>query len=157
MKRYRFTAGVLAVLAVSSFAWADYRFDDLYGPSGISDQWMVISNARDTFGASHSTPIDVSGDLLTADDAVLNVLTGQSENEIADNSLNTLFFVAAEGEGTFTMNFRAPAIPVWDAATPNLQLSTPFSEGLTDNEAWIDTKISQGQPEGRDGSWRTRS
>ena len=156
MKHFRFTAGVVFILAVSaSIGLADYRFDDLYGPSGISGQWMILNDAHDTWGASHTTAIDVSGDLLSDTDAVLNVLSGNADNLPDDRTLDTMFFVAADGEGDFTMNFRAPDPQQWDIATPNLQLSTPFSEELTINEAWGDVKTPAGTPEGYDALWKS--
>lgn len=152
------TAGVFAILAALSAlspASADYRFDDLMGPSGISYQWMILNDSGFTFGDSHSTAIDVSGDMVSSSEALLQVLSGKAESDIYDNSLNTFFFVTANGQGEFTMNFRSPTLEQFNPVTPNLQLSTPWNEALTVNEAYTDTKTALGQPDGYDATWRS--
>lgn len=124
----------------------------MMGPSGISYQWMVLNDNGDTFGGSHALHVDVSGDVLTSGaDAVLNVLSGTSATEITDRSLNTFFLVVAEGQGEFTMNFRAPDLSQqFDVSTPNLAMSTPWDTDATQRELYIDTKEAQGQPTGKD-------
>ena len=55
MYRLRKAALLLSVVAVvaltAGVCSADYQFDDLPGPSGVSSQWMVINETGDTFGA----------------------------------------------------------------------------------------------------------
>ena len=160
MKYSRLSAGLLLVFAAvfSCIApcWADYQFDDLMGPSGISYQWMVLNDGGETFGGSHLVSVDVSGDVLTNNDAVLNVLSGTSATEITDRSLNTFFLVVAEGQGEFTMNFRVPDLSQqFDVATPNLAVSTPWDADLTQRELYVDTKEPV-QPSGSayDSLWR---
>ena len=160
MKYTRVSAGgflVLAALLSASIAFADYRFDDLMGPSGISYQWMVLNDNGDTFGGSHLLSVDVSGDVITNNDAVLNVLSGNSQTTITDRSLNTFFLVVADAYGDFTMNFRAPDLAQqFDVATPNLALSTPWDADATLRELYTDTKQPLGQPSGAayDNLWR---
>ena len=161
LKYSRFPAGLLLVLAAIflciGICWADYQFDDLMGPSGISYQWMVINDNGDTFGGSHSLPVDVSGDVLTSGTTgTLNVLSGNSTTEITDRSLQTFFLVVADGQGDFTMNFRVPDLSQqFNIATPNLALSTPWDTDLTQRELYIDTKQALGKPEGNyDDLWR---
>ena len=156
LKCFRSTAGAIlifaAVFGFAGAAFCDYQFDDLYGPSGISYQWMVLNDAGETFGASHSTPINVSGDLLTTDNPVLNVLNGSSVSEVTDRSLNTFFLVVADEHGEFDMNFRAPSLAQqFDVATPNLALSTLVSEN---DVYYTDTKTSKGPVSGYDPLWR---
>ena len=157
MTRFRKTAGVLAALAVVSClataGYSDYQFDDLYGPSGISYQWMVLNDGGETFGDTHSVSIDVSGDILTSGTAVLNVLNGKSESVINDRSLNTLFLVVADDNGEMGMNFRVPSLEdQFDVATPNLALSTLVRE---DAVPYTDTKTAYGWPGGDyDQLWR---
>ncbi|MBQ7154628.1 MAG: hypothetical protein IJR85_03605 [Synergistaceae bacterium] len=160
MHTKRFHAGILVILAAVfacvSPGYADYRFDDLMGPSGISYQWMILNNSGFTFGDSHSTAIDVSGDMVSGSEALLEVLSGKAESPIYDNSLNTFFLVTANGLGEFTMNFRSPTLQQFNPVTPNLQLSTPWNENLTINEAYTDTKTALGQPDGNyDALWRS--
>ena len=153
MKRFSIAAGVLIILAVLSCsnANADYQFDDLQGPSGISYQWMILNNAANTFGASHEYAIDVSGDIITTGDAILNVLNGDSVNEITDRSLHTFYIVAVDGHAEFDMNFRSPAMR-FDVATPNLALTTITNEN---DVPYIDTKTPIDVPTGDyDPLWR---
>lgn len=127
------------------------------GPSGSSYQWMVLNDGGETFGGSHLLSVDVSGDVLTTNDAVLNVLSGTSATEITDRSLNTFFLVVAEGQGDFTMNFRVPDLSQqFDVATPNLAVSTPWDADATQRELYVDTKQALGQPSGSnyDNLWR---
>ena len=151
LTRFKLAAGVILTLAAMALpARADYRFDDLMGPSGKSYQWMVINDSGNTFGDSHLEAVDVSGDVLTSDSSVINVLNGQSETDITDRSLHTFFFVAADGEGDLTMNFKAMTLgQELDIATPNLQLSTPYDEQETTRRLYVDTKEPLGQPTGK--------
>ena len=60
-------AGValLCLLLSGTEAGADYQFDDLYGPSGVGAQWMVITGGTDTVGdAASQIPLRVSGDIV---------------------------------------------------------------------------------------------
>lgn len=158
MLRFSRSPGVLlflaALLGYSCSASADYKFDDIMGPSGISYQWMVINQTGDTFGASHSTPIDLSADVLSEGDAVLEVLSGNSASAISDHSLSTLFFVLTEGHGEFDFNFRSPAL-LFDVATPSLGLTTIVDEN---SAPYTDTKTALGHPGGTyDQLWRKYS
>ena len=160
MKYSRLSAGLLlvfaAVFSCIASCWADYQFDDLMGPSGSSYQWMVLNDGGETFGGSHLLSVDVSGDVLTTNDAVLNVLSGTSATEITDRSLNTFFLVVAEGQGEFTMNFRVPDLSQqFNVATPNLAMSTPWDADATQRELYVDTKEPV-QPSGSayDSLWR---
>ena len=155
----RFSLVFAAVLLLSAACYANYRFDDLLGPSGISYQWMVINPNGDTFGGSHSLPIDVSGDVLTsASDAVLNVLSGNSTTTISDRSPEAFFLVVADGHGDLTMNFRAPDLSQqFNVATPNLSLFTPWDEQATQSELYVNNlDIVSGEPSGTnyDALWR---
>lgn len=153
MKRFSFSVRIITFLAVfsCSCAFADYQFDDIQGPSGVSYQWVILNNASNTFGNSHAAAIDVSGDVLTGGEAVLDVLNGNSASAITDRSLSTFFIVAVDGHSEFDMNFRSPAMR-FDVATPNLQQMTITNEAAT---PYIDTKTANGKPEGDyDDLWR---
>ena len=163
MKYSRLSAGLLLVFAAvfSCIApcWADYQFDDLLGPSGISYQWMVINKNGDTFGGPHTLPVDVSGDVLTsASDAVLNVLSGKSTTAVTDREAEVFFLVVAEGHGDLTMNFRAPDLSQqFNVATPNLSLFTPWNDQATQSELFVNNKtVVSGEPSGSDydALWR---
>ncbi len=155
MKSIFVTAGAFTVLAVGlcSVSYADYQFDDLQGPSGVSYQWMVLNNASNTFGDSHATAIDVSGDLITNNEGVLEVLSGKSESVITDRSLSTFFITAIDGYAEFDMNFRSPTLRF--PTTPNLELSTITNEN---DVPYNDKKGPKGHPGGNyDESWRKYS
>lgn len=156
MKRFVMPASLALILAAVlwSGAYADYQFDDLQGPSGISYQWMILNDASNTFGSSHASPIDVSGDVLSNGDAILDVLNGSSDNEITDRSLHTFFITAVDGHAEFDMNFRSPTLR-FEAATPNLALSTITNEN---DVPYTDTKQAVGHPGGDyDATWRKYS
>lgn len=149
MTCFRKTAGILimfaAVFGVSRYAEANYRFDDLYGPSGISFQWMVLNDSYQTFGGSHKISMDVSGDLLTTGEAVLRVLTGESTTPLSDRNLNTMFWVLAGSEGDFAINFGSPEMQ-FDVPTGDIALGTPTGESRT---SYYSTKESLGQSRGK--------
>ncbi|MDR1873466.1 MAG: hypothetical protein LBQ90_00425, partial [Synergistaceae bacterium] len=58
-------SAVLLVMSASA-GEADYQFDDLYGPSGVEAQWMVVEGENmDTGGDSTKrAPIDAEGNLV---------------------------------------------------------------------------------------------
>lgn len=153
MSRFFFAAFACSIFSLAPLqAHADFQFDDLLGPSGVSYQWMILNNAAETFGAPHSVPVDVSGDVLTTGDAILEVSSGYSANPITDRNLHTLFFVLADDHGEFDMNFRSPSLS-FDLATPNLALSTILNENSV---PYTDTKTANGKPDGAqyDALWR---
>lgn len=162
MKVTRTTAGLLCIFAVifgfASSGRADYKFDDIYGPSGRSYQWMILNRAGDTVGESHRVAIDVSGDVINASDSILNVLSGTSETEISDRELDTIFIVTAEGQAEFTVNYRAQTLnQEYEIAAPYLGMSTPWDEQATTNELYTGTEESLGKPAGNqyDALWRS--
>ncbi|MBR0249242.1 MAG: hypothetical protein IJQ70_09740 [Synergistaceae bacterium] len=131
MYSLRKAALVLAVIAISAgISYADYQFDDLQGPSGVSSQWVVINDTNDTFGASHSEAVRISADLLTSGIARLDVISGNSANTVQDRNLQTFFLVLSEGAGQFDMSMRSQAL-AFDVSTPNLGLNTIVNENLT--------------------------
>lgn len=157
MKFLKKTAGVLIIMLAVMFlsggvSFADYEFDDLVG-NGIGTQWMIINEAGDTFGNTYGEAIDVSGDLLTNNEAILNALNGKSASTITDRSVQTLFLVLVNGNGEFTMNFTSPNMS-FDATTPNLSVSTMNNINST---PYIAQKTAMGQPTGKsyyDATWR---
>ncbi len=156
LKRFIIAAGTLSILAVGlcGVTYADYQFDDLEGPSGKSYQWMILNKAANTFGDSHKSAIDVSGDVLMNEESVLDVLSGKSENEITDRSLHTFFITTIDGHAEFDMNFRSPTMR-FDVATPNLSLSTMTNEN---DVPYTDMKEAKGHPgTGYDETWRKYS
>ncbi|MBQ7592717.1 MAG: hypothetical protein IJU48_00010 [Synergistaceae bacterium] len=156
MSYLRKIAGILIIFAVMSggLAYADYQFDDLLGPSGVSYQWMMLNNGGETFGAKHAVAIDVSGDILTTGDAILEVQNGDSASTITDRNLHTFFFVLTDGHGEFDMNFRSPTMS-FDVATSNIGVDTSLNENST---YYYDTKTANGRPEGDyDALWRNYS
>lgn len=130
---------ILAVIVITAgTASADYQFDDLQGPSGVSSQWMVINDTNDTFGGSYSDAVRISADLLTSGTAILDVLSGSSANTVQDRNLQTFFLVLSEGQGQFEMNMRSQAL-AFDVSTPNLGVNTIVNENMT---PYVDTKTA---------------
>ena len=128
-------------------AHADYQFDDMYGTSGKSYQWMILNPSDQTFGDTHQEAIDVSID----NNAVIEVLSGQSESEISSRELGTLFMTAANGQSDFTLNLRAPTLAgSSDIAAPYLELSTPWNRNATEADLYIATVSNLDTPSGQD-------
>ena len=157
MKRYLSAALVLAVFfMLSGRSYAEYNFDDLLG-NGKSPQWMIITDAADTFGGPGSEALDISGDLLSdPNDAILNVLNGTPTTGTASRNIHTLFIVLAEGYGEFAMNFGSPNMS-WDVTGSNLGVNTIVNEYDTPYSA---VKTSGGQPSGKtyySALWRNYS
>ncbi len=128
MKHLRLAAGVFIMIAVFFLSAlpsiADYQFDDIEGPSGISSQWVIINDEFDTFGATHTEAIRISGDLLTANTATVNVINGSPDvSSVSNRNLHTFFIVLAEGEGDFDMNMRSQTLD-FDVSSPVLGLNT---------------------------------
>ena len=130
MKQLRLAAGLLAMIAVfflsAQPSRADYQFDDIEGPSGISSQWVIINDETDTFGATHTEALRISADLLTPGTAAINVING-SPSTVSDRNLQTFFLVVAEGEGDFDMNLRSQTVD-FDVSTPQSVLDTTVNE-----------------------------
>ena len=81
-------AGValLCLLLSGTEAGADYRFDDLFGPSGVGAQWMVITGGMDTVGdAAAQVPMKVSGDIVSDRSSVV-VTNGRTEEPLGDEA-----------------------------------------------------------------------
>ena len=158
VKRSSMTAGiVLAVMFFCGTASADYRFDDLGGASGISFQWMVLNTAGQTFGGSHSEPIDIRGRLVLDTNADLEVLSGSSTTPLTNRELSAMFWVVAmeTGPGRFTMNFGSDEIlnndDVPDPSTPDIGLGTTvyeYSSGTPFTSLYSSYKLSGGQSTG---------
>lgn len=131
MQYFRKTAAVItAVMFLSAPALADYCFDDLYGGSGTSTQWVIVNDAGDTFGASHSLPIHVSSDLIGINNVAINVLNGNSDSTVLDRSLQTFFLVLADGTGEFDMAMKSQTLSL-DVSTPEIGDNTIVVENLT--------------------------
>ena len=149
-------AGVLIILAIfSGIAFAEgegYRFDDLYGPSGKSWQWMVINTGTDTFGADHQTAIDISSDLILSDSGVVDVINGTPNSTIFPNrSLSTLFLVLSDGYGEFSMDIHSPRIR-HEATTNDVKLGSSTSETNAPYTASV-TATGPVSKDGYDSQW----
>ncbi len=144
---------ILAVVVMSAGffpAYADYQFDDLQGPSGVSTQWVVINDTNDTFGASYGEAVRISADLLSSGTAILNVLSGNSNSIVQDRNLQTFFLVLSNGAGQFDMAMRSQAL-AFDVSTPNLGVNTIVNENMT---PYIDTKTADQSGE-TTSEWKT--
>ena len=154
-KVFRKTAGILIIIAVMFIcvgtSYADYKFDDMYGTSGKSYQWMILNRSGQTFGDTHQEAIDVSGDIITSNANSLYVLNGRTESDLADRELYTMFLVAADGKSDFTVNFRAlPLANHTDIASPYLEVSTPWDRSATEYDLYTATLSILNPPSGKD-------
>lgn len=122
--------GVIAVVALSAgVSRAMYQFDDVLAGSGVSSQWVIINDTNDTFGATHSEPIMISTDLLTAGTARVDVVNGEPDT-VADRNMQTFFYVLTEGEGNFDVSMRSQTLDS-DVSTPLPGMDTIVTENLT--------------------------
>ena len=147
-KNFSRFAGVIFILALftSSACAAGYRFDDLYGPSGISYQWMVV-NGSGTFGARHQTAAAISTDLILSEYGIVDVVNGTPDAAtLSDRSLSTLFFVLSDGYGEFSMDIHSPRVP-GEAVANDIQFGSGTNES---NASYINTVTPNG-PVSRDG------
>jgi hypothetical protein len=106
--------------ALSAPAGAEYRFDDVYGPSGKGAQWMAVTTNDNTAGAPTTrkvntvpipAPMDAEADLPTGRNPVYLTNGGAAHEPI-----NTLFLVLPDNpdplipDGTLWVSFdRVPA------------------------------------------------
>ena len=162
-KVFRKTADILLFMAVMFIcvrpSHADYKFDDMYGTSGKSYQWMILNPSGQTFGDTHQVAVDVSGDIITSGTGTLNVLSGRSETDLAGRELYAMFLAAADGQSDFTVNFRAlPLADNYDVAAPYLELSTPWDRNATERDLYTATFSMLNPPSGKDyydALWRS--
>ncbi|MBQ7263382.1 MAG: hypothetical protein IJR14_06630 [Synergistaceae bacterium] len=154
MRKIHVAAGALLLIALSvSGAGARYRFDDLYGPSGIGTQWMVITGGGDTVGdkaelggvgqaTTPGQPLDASGDIVSGRYSV-EVWNGRStdpRDEWTNRDIHTMFLVLPERQGSMTVNFKSTygvvqgAYPN-DAVTPDVLVDfrTPLPYNVRKN------------------------
>ena len=92
------------------------------------------SSMKTAIRSARHIPID----LLTSGTAQLDVISGNSANNITNRNLQTLFLVLSNGSGQFDMSMRSQAL-AFDVSTPNLGVNTIVNENLT---PYIDTKTA---------------
>lgn len=118
---------VLFASSCLSIASAEYRFDDIYGPSGIGGQWIAVTAGGDTVGAPLTTTMLTGADFVNVRDSVkiLNRLP-------AGESIESLFMVIPESTATLGILFS------WLVATPP---GTAYTQDiLTDFKAYTAVK-----------------
>ena len=122
-------AGValLCLLLSGTEAGADYQFDDLYGPSGVGAQWMVITGGMDTVGdAAAQVPMKVSGDIVSDRNSVV-IMNGRTEEPLGDEAnrdIRAMFLVLTGTQASMKVGFdySGPG----DAVTPDGLVDNPF-------------------------------
>ena len=103
-------AGValLCLLLSGTEAGADYRFDDLFGPSGVGAQWMVITGGMNTVGdAAAQTPMIVSGDIVSDRNHVV-IMNGRTEEPLGDEAnrdIRAMFLVLTGTQAKMGVHF----------------------------------------------------
>ena len=127
MRKFCWAMGILMVAVFLSLppAEADYKFDDLYPPSGVGEQWMVVTGSGATLGAPagwdvdnaklKETPLEASADIVAGRDPIL--LVTRTMGNIATHGIYAMFFVHAGTSGKLTVDFHAPDINQLDEAT----------------------------------------
>ncbi len=130
---------------------AGYEFDDLMG-NGYTSQWVVLNDVDQTYGGNYDEAVSVSSDVLSSspNNAVVNILSGKSDEVISSSVPRLLFLVLAEGYGEFYMNFKAEDLS-FDVSTPNLGFNTIVNDN---NITYVDTKEPQGSPEDLGAEWQ---
>ena len=117
MRSFFRVAGGAVVLCLSCLllsgteAGADYRFDDLFGPSGVGAQWMVITGGMNTVGdAAAQTPMIVSGDIVSARNSV-EIVNGRTQNPLplGNRDIHTMFLVLTGTQASMDVNFTFPS------------------------------------------------
>ena len=124
-------AGValLCLLLFGTKAEADYRFDDLFGPSGVGAQWVVITGGMDTVGdAAAQVPMQVSGDIVSDRNSVV-IMNGRTEEPLGDEAnrdIRAMLLVLTGDRGSLGVNFAYSG--TGDAVTPDaLLLNSVYS------------------------------
>ena len=139
MRSFFRVAGGAAVLCLSCLllsgteAGANYRFDDLFGPSGVGAQWMVITGGTDTVGdAAAKVPMQVSGDIVSDRNSVV-IMNGRTKDPLGDEAnrdIHAMFLVLTGDRGSMGVNFAYSGTD--DAVTPDaLLLNSVYSAQKT--------------------------
>lgn len=119
MRRISRAAGTAAAFCLSCLllsgteAGANYRFDDLYGPSGVGAQWMVITGGMNTVGdAASAQPLRVRGEIVSGRNSVQvengrTTLPADTDAEI-NRDIHTMFLVLTGTEASMRVAFASP-------------------------------------------------
>ena len=160
MRNFWWAVGILTVAAALSIspAEADYKFDDLLRPSGVGEQWMVVTGGDLTLGAPagwlddaenssvKETPLEASGDIVSGRNAVV-LVNGNSERKLSDTEnrdIYAMFFVHAGTSGKLTVDFHAPSIN--EATTPDvLEGSFPDYQVAKTDKGTVKTTVKRYQ------------
>lgn len=91
---------LLLLLAFPMAGWGMYRFNDVYGPSGIGAQWMALTGNGDSGGSSAVTPMNTAANFVDARNSVLLMNGGVSSEDLL-----AVFLVLPDIRGTFSVGF----------------------------------------------------
>ena len=129
---FRIAGGTLVLclsclLLSGTEAGANYRFDDLFGPSGVGAQWMVITGGMDTVGdAAAQVPMKVSGDIVSDRNSVV-IMNGRTEEPLGDEAnrdIRAMFLVLTGTQASMKVGF--DYLGSGDAVTPDGLVDNPF-------------------------------
>ena len=155
MRGFKKTAGIFVfilsvIFLVIGTSYAGYEFDDLMG-NGYTAQWMAINQIGATLGGKFNEPIVVSSDMLGTYDtqSVINILSGNSDEEITDRELHVLFLLLCQGYAEFYTDLKAEELS-FDVSTPDSNLSTIVNMNST---PYISQKTAMGKPDDKDANW----
>ncbi|MDR3264978.1 MAG: hypothetical protein LBT15_03105, partial [Synergistaceae bacterium] len=127
------------LLTLPTMARADYRFDDVYGPSGVGAQWMAVEGENmDTGGDStERSPMDAQGDIVLSRHYV-RVSNGRGLPPSPNGEgwpIHTMFLVLPGREANLRVSFDwIPRVPSDEVVTVDVNL---------DNASYLVEKSTQ--------------
>jgi hypothetical protein len=140
---------LLGAAAVSFPAEADYRFDDLYGPSGKGEQWMVVTTNGNTAGAP-ATRLENTVPFPAPMDTDANLAAGRSPVYLRNGGaaqpgepIDTLFLVlsgkpdAPSTRGTLWVSFdiTSPDGGLGEPNTQDVNVDSTFYNVIKDSSS----------------------
>jgi hypothetical protein len=122
-------------LTLPTMARAEYQFDDVYGPSGVGAQWMVVEGEdMDTGGdATARAPVDAQGDLVLSRQYI-RIANGKGLSPSPNGEgwpIHTMFLVMPGRESGLRVSFDwIPQVPSNEVVTVDVNLdNTSYQMG----------------------------
>ena len=122
MRKKFLGAAAAVLLLLPCAAQADYRFDDLYGPSGKGAQWMVVTRTMDTVGSPTAAAyLDARGNIVDGHNSIV-VHNGRTTLPLGleNRDIHTMFLVIPSTQGRLDVNFSVTPVNPTPAVTPDV-------------------------------------